>query len=84
MPFSYPPQIKVEVDLELEGYEFMGKQEIGSHIYFGYKKWGAPDWRITRKDITDESAWQYTFGATGWSAAWADPTALSYSDPPDA
>lgn len=83
MPISYPVPSEIVIDL-LEDFEFMGKQETGDYVYYGYKKWGKTKWRIARKDTTDESAWQFAFGATGWQAAWADPAALSYGDPPDA
>lgn len=71
-------------EFDFEGYEYMGKQISGDYEYFGYKKYGGTDWKVMRKDTTDDSAWLYAYGASGWTAAWADPTALSYGDPPDA
>lgn len=68
-------------DLDLK---YMGKKESGDYIYYGFKRKGGPRWEIMRKDSTNPGDWQYTFGVTGWMVAWADPTALSYSDPPDA
>lgn len=64
-------------------YEYMGKQTSGDYEYMGFKENGGTNWKVMRKDTTDDSAWQYVYGASGWTAAWADPTALDYADPPD-
>lgn len=62
-------------------YEYMGKKESGNYVYYGYKGRGVDDWKVSRKDITDDSAWKYCFGTSGWDTAWTDPTLLTYEDP---
>ena len=64
-------------------YEYMGSQENGNYKYFGFKENGGKRWKIMRQDTTDDSAWQYAYGDSGWSSAWSDPTTLTYSDPPN-
>ncbi len=64
-------------------YEYMGSQESGNYKYFGFKENGGTHWKIMRQDTTDDSAWQYAYGDSGWSSAWSDPTTLTYSDPTD-
>jgi len=65
-------------------YEFIGIQTSGTYTYFGFKENGGTRYRVIRSDSSDDSAWKYAYGLSGWDAAWADPTALSYDDPPDA
>ena len=65
-------------------YKYMGKKESGNYIYYGFKVRGGSHWEIMRKDIMNIGNWQYCFGISGWSVAWADPTGLIYGDPPDA
>jgi len=67
----------------LPTYEYMGKKTSGNYVYYGFKEKSGTNWKIKRKDTTDESAWKFVYGTSGWSSAWADPTALSYNDPPD-
>lgn len=64
-------------------YEYMGKQTSGDYEYMGFKENGGTNWKVIRKDTTDDSAWAYCYGTSGWTTAWADPTALSFDDPPD-
>ena len=66
-----------------DDYEYMGKQESGNYVYYGFKKYGGTDWKVMRKDTTDDSAWKYAYGTSGWSTAWASPGSQSYGDPPD-
>ena len=68
---------------EFGNYEYMGKQESGDYVYYGFKKYGGGNWKIMRKDTTDDGAWQYAYGTSGWSTAWSDPTDPTYGDPPD-
>jgi len=64
-------------------YEYMGKQASGDYEYMGFKENGGTNWKVMRKDTTDDSAWKYAYGTSGWTTAWADPTTLSFDDPPD-
>lgn len=73
----------LDVAAEYVDFKYMGKKQSGDYVYYGFKRKGGPRWEIMRKDMTNPEAWQYAFGANGWSAAWADPTVLTYSDPPD-
>lgn len=65
-------------------YKYCGKKASGDYVYYGYKRKGGCNWEIMRKDITDDGDWQYAFGDSGWSSAWADPASQTYGDPPDA
>jgi len=40
-------------------YEYMGKQTSGDYEYMGFKENGGTNWKVMRKDTTDDSAWQY-------------------------
>jgi hypothetical protein len=64
-------------------YRYMGKQTSGDYTFFGFKQDGGTSWYIMRQDGTDESAWLYAYGSSGWSTAWAAPGSESYGDPPD-
>ena len=64
-------------------YEYMGKQSSGNYEYFGFKENGGTHWKIMRKDITDDSNWQYAYDSAGWVTAWVNPVILSYNDPPN-
>lgn len=70
-------------DLVEIAYEYMGKQTSGDYEYMGFKENGGTNWKVIRKNTTDDSAWAYCYGTSGWTTAWADPTALSFDDPPD-
>ncbi len=68
-------------------YEYMGKQTIGNYTYYGFKERGSVEWKVMRKDNTDDAAWQYAYSeasANDWTTAWATPGGESYGDPPDA
>ena len=64
-------------------YQYMGSQTSGDYVYYGFKENGGTHWKIMRKDTTDDSAWAYAYGTSGWTTAWADPTGESYGLPPD-
>ena len=64
-------------------HEYMGKKTSGDYEYFGFKENGGTSWKIMRKNNTDDSAWAYAYGKSGWTTAWADPTILVYGDPPN-
>jgi hypothetical protein len=69
-----------------DNYQYMGKQTIGTLVYFGFKEYGTAYWFIMRKDLTDTSAWQYAYSSGGgntWTVAWGAPGGESFSDPPD-
>lgn len=61
--------------------EYMGEQEIGGHIYQGFKEKGNSNWKIMREDKSDPANYQYAYGTSGWTAAWADPELQTYGDP---
>jgi hypothetical protein len=72
-------------------FEFMGKQQLfhtedqRDYIYFGFRRFETLEWRIARKDTTDDSNWQYAYGTTVWSGVWEAPLILSgqnYGEPP--
>jgi hypothetical protein len=67
-----------EVDFN---YKFVGPKEVGTDTYLGHKEWGGTAWRITKIDASE--VFTYAYGATDFATAWADPTILSYDDPPD-
>lgn len=70
-----------------DNYEYLGKKTSGNYVYYGFKEYGSTNWKIMRKDTTDDSAWKYAYSSNNsgisWTQAWSDPTALTYSDPPD-
>jgi len=74
---------KVRAVRSLNPYEYMGTRKIGQYVYYGYKERGGKNWKIVRENKNDDAAWQYCYGDSGWTAAWADVTALVYGDPPD-
>jgi len=67
----------------IDSYEYMGEKKIGDYIYYGFKERGGTCWKISRENKNDASAWQYAYADDGWTAAWTDPTSVSYDDPPD-
>ena len=69
-------------------YAYMGSITSGDFTYFGYKQNGGTHWKVMRQDTTDDSAWKYAYDTTetptkDWTAAWSDPTVLSYNNPPN-
>ncbi len=64
-------------------YGYIGTKTSGTYTYFGFKEKGGTRYKVTRQNSADESAWKYAYGLSGWDAAWADPTALSFDDPAD-
>ncbi|RKX57831.1 MAG: hypothetical protein DRP29_07740, partial [Thermodesulfobacteriota bacterium] len=40
-------------------YEYMGKKTSGNYVYYGFKEKSGTNWKIKRKDTTDESAWKF-------------------------
>jgi starvation-inducible outer membrane lipoprotein len=70
-------------DLAEIQYEYMGKQTSGDYEYMGFKENGGTNWKIMRKDTTDDSAWQYAYGTSSFTSAWEDVTNLVYDDPPN-
>jgi len=73
---------------DLIKYEYMGKQEITTYVYYGFKEKEGTDWKVMRKDTADDSAWKYAYSTTEdppktWAVAWSNPAALDFDDPPD-
>ena len=76
---------KVDVDGQ-RYYEYMGKKTAGDYTYYGFKERNSVEWKVMRKDNTDDAAWQYAYSessANAWTTAWATPGDESYGDPPD-
>ena len=64
----------------------MGLKQSGNYEYFGFKQNGGTSWYIMRHDITDDSAWLYSYSTpTGhtWTVAWGTPGGETYTDPPN-
>ena len=61
--------------------EYMGEKTVGIYVYQGFKEKGNSKWKIMREDTNDPGAWQYAYGTSGWTAAWANPELQTYGDP---
>lgn len=68
-----------------DNYEYMGTDTVSSasYKYIGFKEYGTTNWKVMRISLTDSTDVAYSYGTTGWTTAWSDPTALSFNDPPD-
>lgn len=70
-----------------EDYQYMGNKSNADYTWYGFKEVAGTGWYVMRKDLDNEAAWQYAYSTvdTGktWTTAWADPTDLTFSDPPD-
>ena len=76
-------QDEIIAKFPFENYQYMGSQTSGNYVYYGFKQYKGTGWYVMRKDTTDDSAWAYAYGTSGWTTAWADPTILVYGDPPN-
>lgn len=86
LPVNIKTSGGVSID-EIE-YGYMGSKTSGDYKYFGFKENKGSRWKVMRQKTTDDSAWKYAYSTTedpakSWTAAWADPTALDYADPPN-
>ena len=61
-------------------YEPVGTKIVGDYTYFGFKQNGGTNWKVMRGK---DDLFSYCYGTEGWTDAWADPTVLSFDDPPD-
>ena len=61
---------------------FIGKKEISGYIYYAHKQYRSSGYRIMRT-LDGELNFGYYYGSGNFSVAWADPSSLSYGNPPD-
>lgn len=66
----------------LAGFLICNEDTAGAVIYYGYMSMQGA-WYVMKQDTTISTAvsYQYSFGGTGYTTAWADRATLSYTYP---
>lgn len=69
--------------LERVSYQYQGSKVNAGYEYHAFKEYGGTRYKIMKTSLTDDSDVSYALGSSGFAAAWADYTNLTYDLIPD-